>query len=527
MVRMTAVLFLIMMLAACATPPAQPGANCYALNTGNDPAVGATLAARCSQDAAATYDAAQRSTAVIVESTAVAAANATSTVEAAGTATMAAETSTAESLSVKSTEIALDALVVSNAKTAAWADVLLAAEITRTWQETLNLEMMRADKQKMLDNMRAREAMWNNIIFPALILVVSLVVIGLLAFGVVYLWRSKRPVINVTINGRDVPMILDAQRGGYKLLPRREMDEILALPAPGSTAVAPEPLPALPHGHVLVAGPTDSGKTTALLAILQHRRDVIVLDPHGAPGKWGHAQMKGAGRNFEEIGTFMRWMAEELNRRAQALADDATITFPEMTVATDEMPAIADALGRDAAYNHWKEWVREGRKFGLFFVFSSQSLQVKPLGLEGEKDILRNFAAAIVLGEEATERYPDVASGMERPAVLRTKQGVAPVVIPHMTAASPTPPGNGHVAAPVINLPKPRSQAEQDGRMLDEVISECYSLNDVGRVLMEQDPEDKETRPSGQMLRERVRPALAWRINYLRCQDSSRILTGR
>jgi hypothetical protein len=523
MVKVTAVLLLFLLLTACATPPAQPGAGGYSY----DPAVNATIAARGAQDAAATYEAVQRATTVSVQQTAVAAQNATGTVQAAATRTAAVATSTAESLSIQATSIALAAVQTGNAINAQATQIAVVAEQTRLAQEAANIEMARADQQRRLENQRDREEMWNTIIFPALVLVAVLVAVGGIVYAAVYIWRRTQPVIHVTINGRDVPMILDGQRGGYKLLPQNVIGDVLAPPAPASAAVQPEPLPALPEGHVVIAGPTRSGKTTTLLAILQHRQDVVAIDPHGAPGKWGDARMLGAGRNFQEIAAFMQWMEAELNRRAQALAADANTKFPEMTVVADELPAIADELGGDRAYSSWKKWVREGWKFGLYFVFSSQSLQVKPLGLEGEKDILRNFVAAIALGGEAVERYPDLARGMERPAVLRTLRGTARVIIPQVGSPSSTSPTNGYVAPPVINLPNPRSQAEVDGRAMDGVIAECDSLNDVGRVLMDAGPDDMETRPSGQMLRERVRPALAWRINYLSCPDSSRILIGR
>lgn len=526
----TAVTLFLLLLAACAPPPTGTGGYTY------DPAVNATMAARQAQDAAATYEAVQRATAVSVESTAVAVANATGTVQAAATQTAqsvaaiasqtaVAATSTSESLSVRATNIALDAIVVANQQAAEATRIAVQAEEARLAQEALVVEMARQDKARMLENMRAREAMWNNIIFPTLVAVITAVLIGLIIFGAVYLWRTKQPVINVHINGRDVPMILDGKSGGYKLLPQHVMGDVLALPAASTGSVQAEPLPALTQGHVLVAGPTRSGKTTALLAISRQRRDVVVLDPHGAPGKWGEARMIGAGRNFEEIAAFMTWMERELNHRAQVMATDAQATFPEMTVATDEMPSIAAELGRDV-YGVWQKWVREGWKYGLYFVVSTQSTRVKTMGIEGEGDVLQNFVAAILLGSEAVNGYPELVAGMQRPAVIRTIDGVKPVIIPHVGTA-PTPPANGHIAPPVINLPNPRSQAEADGRLLDGVIVECDSLNDVGRVLMDTDPDNTETRPSGQMLRERVRPALAWRINYLSCPDSSRILTGR
>ena len=531
MVKGTAVLFMLILLVACAPSPSTGiGGTTY------DPAVNATLAARQAQDAGATYEAVQRATAVVIEQTAVAAQNATGTAVASvsqtaeaaammASQTAVAATATSESLSVQATGIALIAVQTANAQTAEAAAAALNIEQTRQAQEIMNVEMARADKARMLENMRAREAMWNQVI-PILMTALFIVGVGLLGFVLAYLWRSKQPVINVVVNGRTLPMVLDGG-GGWKMLPNHVVSNALQLPAPTAVEVRPEPLPALPEGHVLIAGPTRSGKSTAMRALLQHRQDVVVLDPHAAPGDWGTAQVKGAGRNFAEIEEFMRWMAAELDRRAHARAQGMT-NFPDMTVATDEMPSIASALGRDT-YMVWQQWVREGWKYGLYFAVSTQSMRVKTMGIEGEGDVLANFVAAILLGSEAVNSYPELVAGMERPAVIRTIDGVKPVIIPQVaSSSSPTPSANGgYVAAPVINLPSVRSVAESDGRALDGVIHECLSLNDVGRVLMDTDPENKETRPSGQLLRERVRPALAWRINYLSCPDSSRILMDR
>jgi hypothetical protein len=52
------------------------------------------------------------------------------------------------------------------------------------------------------------------------------------------------------------------------------------------------------------------------------------------------------------------------------------------------------------------------------------------LGIRGEGDLLENFTYILLLGKVAANQYPDLVQGMERPAVLRTVQGIRPVLIP-------------------------------------------------------------------------------------------------
>lgn len=204
-----------------------------------------------------------------------------------------------------------------------------------------------------------------------------------------------------------------------------------------SAAPAPIPLPTMPDGHVMVAGPTGAGKSNAIRAILTGRPNVVVLDPHAAPGNWNTPNVVGAGRDFPAIQGFMTWMLQELDRRAKLMAQGQK-QFDTLTVATDEMPAIAQELGRGPAIV-WRQWVREGRKFGLFFVVSTQSTRVKTLGIEGEGDLLENFKYVLLLGETAVGEYPELSQGMPRPAVLKTLQGAQPVIIPHMPTGNDVP----------------------------------------------------------------------------------------
>jgi hypothetical protein len=218
---------------------------------------------------------------------------------------------------------------------------------------------------------------------------------------------TSQPVMQVIFdnggNGRQtIPLIIRDAHGGFRHLPGTLPHEggRLALPAGDEvveTAVEPIPLPKLDIGHVLIVGETGAGKSTTMRALLAHRQQAVVLDPHAGPDDWPGMQVLGGGRNFTQISEFMDWMVDELSNRAEMRRNGQT-AFPPLTVATDEMPAIANELGRDV-YANWQRWMREGRKFGLYIVVSTQSTRVKTMGIEGEGDVLDNFTGIVYLGK--------------------------------------------------------------------------------------------------------------------------------
>lgn len=286
------------------------------------------------------------------------------------------------------------------------------------------------------------------------------IVLIILASGVSYmLYQRSRPI---TVNDVSGPRVL-IPANSWQVLPTRRAP--IALPEPNSqseTAVTPIPLPSLRSGHVLIAGETGSGKSTAMLAILKNRQHVVVLDPHNTPGSWGNAQVIGGGRDFESIDQFMQQMGHLLSQRYSQRAQGVS-KFEPLTVATDEMPAIVAALGRRVD-NVWREWLREGRKVGLFFVVSTQSVRVKTLGIRGEGDLLENFNYVLVLGKLAANQYPDLAQRMNRPTILRTIHGTQPVLIPHEQG----PPQARQTAAPIYVAPTPSSEFADPNNLTEE-----------------------------------------------------------
>jgi len=531
---------LLIALSACMTPPNtavyQPQAINCVIPPGSGPEAVATLTTRCQQDAQGTLSAQAAATRQSIDATAQAVQMATAQQQAIVESTAVAAASTSESLQFRATEQSL-AFEVSNATStaqaqqmwlqatgtavAAQAAALATAEAQRAW----NVEMVQRDTAQMLANQRAKEAFWNAAV-PWIVFVVLLVLVAAVGFWMWMQWRNKQPVINVLVtNGagmqQSIPLIHDGR--GYRTLPGTlpHQGGRLALPAPEpeETAVAPIPLPQLDIGHVLIVGETGAGKSTTMRALLAHRGQAVVLDPHAGPDDWPGKQVLGGGRNFTQISEFMDWMVDELSARAEQRRQGVT-HFPPITVATDEMPAIANELGKDI-YSNWQRWMREGRKFGLYIVVSTQSTRVKTMGIEGEGDVLNNFTGIVYLGKAAVEEYPELAASMEWPAVLRTKRGARPVIIPHDPDGYQAPAPNIRVTAPPqINLPPRVSQAEADGRKLDGRIQALTSLNAAGVLLSD----DVQERPSGQFLQDRLRPALEWRARELGCEHSQRLL---
>ncbi|MBE2219891.1 MAG: hypothetical protein IAF02_00025 [Anaerolineae bacterium] len=373
-----------------------------------------------------------------------------------------AQTATAESMAVQATVQALanQATLSSIAANATGTAVAQAAIVEQHLIED-EAHRLALQRQSEIATLEYRQAMnrlkpllWGGLVFAFIIL----------AAGIAYhLYQRSRPITVADVNG---PRVLIPANSWQVLPAQRTQRALPELLGPGETAVRPIPLPSLDHGHVLIAGETGSGKSTAMLAILQHRRQVVILDPHDTPGNWGSTQVIGGGRDFESIGLYLQQMRQLLSKRYRQRAQGAT-QFEPLTVATDEMPAIVAALGQRVD-EVWREWLREGRKVGLFFVVSTQSTRVRTLGIRGEGDLLENFNYVLLLGKLAVAQYPDLTQRMEWPAVLRTNRDIRPVIIPVERSSTDRPTNT----SPLFIAPMPQSSGYADPNNLTEAVRE-------------------------------------------------------
>ena len=363
-----------------------------------------------------------------------------------------AQTATSETITIRASEQALSnqatmASIAANATGTAVARLAI-AEQHLVEDEARRLALQRKAEATQIAYQqqinRIKPYLWGGLIIALIIL----------AGGITFvLYQRSQPVTVTDVNG---PRIL-IPANSWQVLPSRTATP-RALPAPKSNSEIKKPsdpilLPPLAQGHVLIAGETDSGKSTAMLAVLKQRSQVVVLDPHASPSIWGQSQVIGGGRDFEAISQFMQQMRNLLSSRYAQRAKGTT-QFDTLTVATDEMPAIVAALGRQVD-EVWREWLREGRKVGLFFIASTQSTRVKTLGIRGEGDLLENFTYVLVLGKLAVNQYPQLVAGMERPAILRTIQGIRPIIVPfdaHNNESSPQ-------SNPIFIAPSPTNES--------------------------------------------------------------------
>jgi hypothetical protein len=459
MARVVFGLLILITLTACGSSPSGsgfPDADARAtLAVYSEQQERAAVATRQSSDATAAAIVAQMEATAQVEQQATAEAVAIAQAQAA-TAESLAFLATAQALNFEATEESYAILSTAQA-----VQQIATAEAAIVADEARRLEIARQAEIAAIE----RGRLWNTVIYPILAFLLAIPVIGLLATLVYRFYQRSRPY--VVHQAGDRPVIIAGSNQPY-LLPRITAPEPLALPA-GEPVARPSQLPMLQSGHVLIAGETGSGKSTAMKAILSTRQNVTVLDPHDDQQTWSGAEVIGAGRNFQAIAEYMRYMKELLETRYAARANGGN-NFPAVTVATDEMPAIVSHVGREIE-QVWREWLREGRKVGLFFLVSTQSTRVKTLGIEGERDLLENFAGVLVLGQTAVSEYGDLCRDMERPAVLRTIRGAQPVIVPNVE----TRPVGQFIAPVPQRMADPDNLTGADRARIRHMLREGYS----------------------------------------------------
>lgn len=252
----------------------------------------------------------------------------------------------------------------------------------------------------------------------------------------------------------------------------------------GLVEVPPQPLPAnltplplLADRHVIITGPTGSGKTHTARYLLQARQTAYILDPHHKPGEWpAHCQVIGGGRNFQAIGEVIQNVAQMLDNRYKA-REQGQGPFAPITLVTDEVPALAANLKEVLA--NLMQIAREGRKVNIFLFLLTQSVLVKELGIEGHGQVRENFATIHLKPlppgtPENTPRTVELTVGDLKHPETHEMCLVPPVseAVPRLPASVPAPEKMVPTRFPTVpatpknppettgNRPEPGSQAE-------------------------------------------------------------------
>lgn len=179
--------------------------------------------------------------------------------------------------------------------------------------------------------------------------------------------------------------------------------------------------------HVGIAAESQAGKSTLAMALLNERSQtdqVIIFNPHQRPGDYGGLPQY---RSYGEINAAMGVLLDELEERKER-ASQGDENYQAITVLLEESPdvlsKIADEEGKKfmpkvpLALRFVGEFVRQAAKYKMRLILLTQSTSAKPLGLEGQTDVLANLLW-VSLGERAAENKD--AARMERPAILEAR----------------------------------------------------------------------------------------------------------
>jgi hypothetical protein len=289
-------------------------------------------------------------------------------------------------------------------------------------------------------------------------------IFALLALGVAglaFVWflihRARYTLLNPVVelpNGGALARLPDG-RGGFgapQLVTITAPARPAAVPPPALPAPAaqPTPLPSLAGAHVLIVGPTTTGKSNVLRQVAKGLSGsaVYAIDTNYRPGAWPATvrEVVGAAGDYDRVADLMAWLdGERRNRIARYAKGDAR--FDPVTLIMDEQWELANFVPTPAMAA-WKAVVRQGAKYGIYVVMATHSLLVKEMGLEGESSVIENFQHRIYLGPLAVERYPAL-DGMERPAIYMRggSRRATPIVIPYHPEEDPRSP---HFRVPAV-----------------------------------------------------------------------------
>lgn len=182
--------------------------------------------------------------------------------------------------------------------------------------------------------------------------------------------------------------------------------------------------------HIGIAAESQAGKSTLAMALMNLRahagHQLVILNPHASPTAYGGLSQI---QSYNDIQNAMHALLGELESRKQQ-ASAGVQQFQPVTIIVEETPDLLSRIASEdgtrtlpkvpIARRFIAEMLMQAAKYKMHVILLTQSTQAKPLGLEGQLDVLDNLLF-VALGERAIEENAAAAT-MPRPAVLLARR---------------------------------------------------------------------------------------------------------
>ena len=242
-------------------------------------------------------------------------------------------------------------------------------------------------------------------------------------------------------------------------------------------AVPPQPIiPSLVNRQrILIIGASDAGKTTLLRWLIEAREGkCLIIDPHGAPAKWGKTKQIGRGLDYSAIKAALPQLLTEMKKRHAEIGRGEVLEsqHSQLTIIIDEFRGIVKHC-KDAG-QQISDLLTDGRKTQMNLIVTSHSRYVKALGIEGEGDLRKGFTICSLRGGNGEPHYATLEFNADGNEIEHALPGPHPDIEAAKLKAKTAPKILTDLESILTDVPEPKPASDYDPKRAEK-IREMYN----------------------------------------------------